>query len=63
MYLNHTATAAPLRLYDCRFTEPFFVALFRPAWLIVADFDTFVLRELCLFPLLNYSVLCLLSVD
>ena len=31
-------------------------ALFRPAWLIVADFDTFVHRELCRFPLLNYSV-------
>ena len=55
MYLNHTAIAAPWLLCDCRFTEPFFVALFRPAWLIVADFATSVLSELCCFPLLNYS--------
>ena len=56
MYLNHTATVAPLLLCDCRFTEPVFVALFRPEWLIAADIDTSVLRELCCFPLLNYSV-------
>ena len=31
-------------------------ARFRPAWLIVADFATSVLSELCCFPLLNYSV-------
>ena len=47
MYLNHTAAAAPLLLCDCRFTEPVFVALFRPEWLIAADIDTSVLRELC----------------
>ncbi|WP_308007129.1 hypothetical protein [uncultured Prevotella sp.] len=46
MYLNHTATAAPLLLCDCRFSEPFFVALFRPEWLIAADFATSVLSEL-----------------
>ena len=32
------------------------LARFRPAWLIVADFATSFLRELCRFPLLNYSV-------
>ena len=47
MYLNHTATVAPLLLCDCRFSEPIFVARFRPAWLIVADFATSVLSELC----------------
>ena len=49
MYLNHTATAAQLRLCDCRFSEPFFVARFRPAWLIAAVIDTSVLRELVAF--------------
>ena len=31
-------------------------AHFRPAWFIVADFDTFIHRELCRFPLFNYRV-------
>ena len=56
MYLNHTATAAPLRLCDCRISEPVFVARFSQAWLIEADFCSSVLSELCRFPLLNYSV-------
>ena len=56
MYLNHTATVAPLLLCDCRFSEPVFVARFRPARLTVADLATSVLSELCCFPLLNYSV-------
>ena len=49
MYLNHTATAAPLRLCDCRFSVRSLCARFRPAWLIVAEFGTSVLRELCYF--------------
>ena len=56
MYLNHTATAEWLL---CAIVAPpsrSLCARFRPVWLIVADFDTSVLRELCRFPLLNYSV-------
>ena len=56
MYLNHTATAAPLLCAIAASSSRSLLARFRPAWLIVADFDTFVLRELCRFPLLNYSV-------
>ena len=56
MYLNHTAAAASLRLCDCRLSSRSLSARFRPAWLIIADVETFVFRELCRFPLLNYSV-------
>ena len=61
MYLNHTATVAPLLLCDCRFSEPVFVARFRLARLIVANVGTFVLGELCRFPLLNYSVFVIVA--
>ena len=49
IYLNHTATAASLRLCDCRLSSRSLSARFRPALLIVAVVGTFVLRELADF--------------
>ena len=49
IYLNHTATAASLRLCDCRLSSRSLSARFRPAVLIVAVVGTFVLRELADF--------------
>ena len=40
VFLIFTATAASLLLCDFRFSEPVFVARFRPAWLIATDFGT-----------------------
>ena len=57
MYLNHTATAAPLLVVRLSLLRAVLCALASArAWLIVADLATSVLSELCRFPLLNYSV-------